>query len=429
MILVEYLLIIFLAIYLVPCKSLKCYECTGHVSCGQGQTYLAVECSGKCMIYRNNYDGGTIVRRCCTNDCGSKDGLRPYEGRYPTYFCSEDMCNDARSDEKLFGEIIDPLLTSTTSVLSTTDDGKSSAIFNLRSCIIRRKRDLVLGCYDCTSYNSKCGIDESTIVYGCKSCVIYLNTFDDSKSLTLIEINQINVSQYSDRVNRRCCTSNCGLSGTIDDYEGRRAYFCYSNRCNGIEAESVLLGGTVSSSSSTTTITVQSSFQCYDCSGPDCGKEGSVFLLMNCPTCILYQNPNDQTMIERRCCWWACGPSNSVSSHNGIQTYFCSNNKCNGYGAENVLVRPIITQTSTTQLTTSTRSSSICRLYCQNGGTPEIEDGCFCYCLENTYGRECEYFNCSQPDVDTSICSSENRSLCEESEVFAFACLHLCGKC
>ncbi|CAF3753035.1 unnamed protein product [Rotaria magnacalcarata] len=388
MILVEYLLIIFLAIYLVPCKSLKCYECTGHVSCGQGQTYLAVECSGKCMIYRNNYDGGTIVRRCCTNDCGGKDGLRPYEGRYPAYFCSEDMCNGARSDGKLFGEIIDPLLTSTTSVLSTTNDD----------------------CYDCTSYNSKCGIDESTIVYGCKSCVIYLNTFDDN------------------RVNRRCCTSNCGSSGTIDDYEGRRAYFCSSSRCNGIGAESMLLGGTVSSSTSTTTITVQSSFQCYDCSGPDCGKEGSA-LLMNCPTCMLYQNPNDQTTIERRCCWWTCGLSNSISSHNGIQTYFCSNNKCNGYGAENVLVRPVTTQTSTTQLTTSTRSSFICRLYCQNGGTPEIEDGCFCYCLENTYGRECEYINCSQPDIDTSICSSENRSLCEESEIFASACLHLCGKC
>lgn len=42
------------------------------------------------------------------------------------------------------------------------------------------------------------------------------------------------------------------------------------------------------------------------------------------------------------------------------------------------------------QTTTTTTSSSICMLNCQNGSTPEIEDGCFCYCLENTYGRECE---------------------------------------
>ena len=44
--------------------------------------------------------------------------------------------------------------------------------------------------------------------------------------------------------------------------------------------------------------------------------------------------------IERRCCWWACGPSNSVSTYNGIPTYFCSNNKCNGYGSENILGPP-----------------------------------------------------------------------------------------
>lgn len=41
-----------------PCESLKCYECSGHISCGQGQTDLMVECSGKCMVYRNQYDSG-----------------------------------------------------------------------------------------------------------------------------------------------------------------------------------------------------------------------------------------------------------------------------------------------------------------------------------------------------------------------------------
>jgi len=40
--------------------------------------------------------------------------------------------------------------------------------------------------------------------------------------------------------------------------------------------------------------------------------------------------------------------------------------------------------------TTTTASSSSCTLNCQNGGTPETENGCFCYCLEHTNGPECE---------------------------------------
>ncbi len=41
-------------------------------------------------------------------------------------------------------------------------------------------------------------------------------------------------------------------------------------------------------------------------------------------------------------------------------------------------------------MTTTTSSSSSCTLNCQNGGTPETEDGCFCYCLEYTNGSQCE---------------------------------------
>ena len=44
--------------------------------------------------------------------------------------------------------------------------------------------------------------------------------------------------------------------------------------------------------------------------------------------------------IERRCCWWNCGPSNTVSTYNGIETYFCTGQKCNGYGAESALGAP-----------------------------------------------------------------------------------------
>lgn len=53
-----YLFIFLVTIHFIPCKSLKCYECSGHIPCGQGQTNLLVDCSGKCMVYRNEHDGG-----------------------------------------------------------------------------------------------------------------------------------------------------------------------------------------------------------------------------------------------------------------------------------------------------------------------------------------------------------------------------------
>jgi hypothetical protein len=40
--------------------------------------------------------------------------------------------------------------------------------------------------------------------------------------------------------------------------------------------------------------------------------------------------------------------------------------------------------------TTTSSSAASCVLNCKNGGTPETEDGCFCYCLDKTNGRECE---------------------------------------
>jgi len=48
----------------------------------------------------------------------------------------------------------------------------------------------------------------------------------------------------------------------------------------------------------TTTATQQTSSQCYDCSGPDCGREGSN-VVMNCPTCMVYRNPTDQSKIGK----------------------------------------------------------------------------------------------------------------------------------
>jgi len=45
-------------------------------------------------------------------------------------------------------------------------------------------------------------------------------------------------------------------------------------------------------------------------------------------------------IIERRCCRLACGPSFTVGIYNGVQTYFCSYDKCNRYGAETILNPP-----------------------------------------------------------------------------------------
>ncbi|CAF3657761.1 unnamed protein product [Rotaria sp. Silwood1] len=407
MILVPYVFILFFTAYLNPCETLKCYECTGHIPCGQGETHLMVDCAGKCMVYRNQYDGGTIIRRCCTNDCG-QDGLGTYEGRDPTYFCSQDLCNGAIADVLLPG-IIDPLSTTTTTSSGLTTNGGSS-----------QQPSPSLSCYDCTGYNPQCGIDESTLIHSCQACMVYLNQFDGNMVI------------------RRCCTSGCGLPGTISDYEGRVTYFCSSNRCNGIGTEATLTGGIVLtpvptwptslSPIQTTTISVQSSFQCYVCSGSGCGLDGSP-LSENCPSCMVYRNPDDPTIIERRCCWWACGLSNSISTYNGIQTYFCSNDKCNGYGTENILPPVITTTTSIISLTTTPITTSTCTLNCQNGGVLEIQNPCFCNCVDNTFGFECQYFNCARPDVNPQTCIPENQPLCWQSDIFAYECFHLCGKC
>jgi hypothetical protein len=127
-----------------------------------------------------------------------------------------------------------------------------------------------------------------------------------------------------------------------------------------------MLSPATTESSITTTITMpmtttskKTSFQCFDCSGTNCGNQDST-VSMNCPSCMIYRSPDDSSTnlfsihvvvasvrmisirsisakIERRCCWWACGASNSVSIYNGRETYFCTDDKCNGHGAESML--------------------------------------------------------------------------------------------
>ncbi len=86
-------------------------------------------------------------------------------------------------------------------------------------------------CYDCIGHNSLCGIDESTLFHGCKTCMVYLNTFDSSECVKE-KRRKCKRSFYSDAVIRRCCTSNCGSSGSIIEYEDWTGYSCSSDRCN-----------------------------------------------------------------------------------------------------------------------------------------------------------------------------------------------------
>lgn len=327
---------------------------------------------------------------------------------------------------------------------------------------------------------------------------------------------QLNVI-YLEKFDRKCCWWGCGSPGQVSQFNGRPTYFCNTDRCNGPGQEQLLIGTTSTTSTTivTTTIVTTStsrpaSFRCYSCSGSECGREDSP-LSSECPSCMVYYNHSKRFLrstvrqiiyhsidisdtIERRCCWWACGPSNTVTDYNGNPTYFCSSDKCNGVGSENILPPPsndvyvvlgycnhssflsieittaVTTTTSSNEYifhlttinlcflsfflasTTTTYSSATCRLNCQNGSTAETEDGCFCYCVENTSGRECEQSNsisdcflyfkstsllidislvdCSAgADVDTDVCNGENQPLCAESDIFSYECLHLCGKC
>ena len=115
-----------------------------------------------------------------------------------------------------------------------------------------------------------------------------------------------------DTIARRCCASNCGPSNGVSVYQGRLTYICSTDRCNEAGSEAILTGGTsktaikrkkvsrnssnlaLSSTTTSTTVPRPTSLQCYDCSGVSCGREGSP-VAMNCPTCMVYRNPADQS--------------------------------------------------------------------------------------------------------------------------------------
>jgi hypothetical protein len=83
-------------------------------------------------------------------------------------------------------------------------------------------------------------------------------------------------------------------------------HFAYINDCHLATSSTTAMNPSTNMASTTytsmttttTAATQQTSSQCYDCSGPDCGKEGST-LSMGCPTCMVHRNADDQSKTSR----------------------------------------------------------------------------------------------------------------------------------
>ncbi|CAF4480233.1 unnamed protein product, partial [Didymodactylos carnosus] len=308
----------------------------------------------------------TIIRQCCWHGCGEDNSVQTYEGKR-AFFCSGDLCNGGGAERMLDNDETKSIATLT---ISSTDS---------------------LACYECSDHSETCGTQDSMqIVYGCQACMIYRNVNDgnmiirrcctsgcgeggkmseyDGREAYFCTSNLCNEKGSengigSAKIERHCCYWNCGNPGTITEYDGRPTYFCANDKCNGLGAEN-LLGPTVTtttttSTTTTTTTSVQSLFTCYDCSGfsDQCGTEST--LVSNCRGCMVYRNPVDQTKIDRHCCYWDCGTPGSVSQYNGRETYFCSNDRCNGIGTEGSLAAPVTTTTAISTTTTTVSTTTI----------------------------------------------------------------------
>jgi len=43
----------------------------------------------------------------------------------------------------------------------------------------------LLSCYDCSAHNPDCGVNEATIVQGCRACLVYQNVNDNSEYICI----------------------------------------------------------------------------------------------------------------------------------------------------------------------------------------------------------------------------------------------------
>lgn len=88
---------------------------------------------------------------------------------------------------------------------------------------------------------------------------------------------------------------------------------------------------------------------CYDCA--DTNNQECTAKTPNCPMCMTIRNTKNSSrskhgrmnafnnfvivaLVGRRCCWSDCGPAFTIRETNGIETYFCSGDLCNGPSAD-----------------------------------------------------------------------------------------------
>lgn len=184
-----------------------------------------------------------------------------------------------------------------------------------------------LSCYDCSAHNPNCGVDEATVAQGCRACLVFKNVFDNSEYIyvtnhsnnycifpqniqtmliedvahqvvehpELLETMKVELHIFVEQIYAMELVqkTNLLLKEVCD------LVYKYNKKCfiREIESSTNMASSTSPTTSGSTTIastTVQTAFQCYDCSGPECGKEGSP-VSANCPSCIAYRNPDDKS--------------------------------------------------------------------------------------------------------------------------------------
>lgn len=119
-----------------------------------------------------------MIERCCSDNCKT-------EGSQKIHSCSKDRCNGAHSDRKLLGKLNDLYYTQAiiVMILAINQISPSRRIIRKRTS---EELSASLSCYECSTHNPQCGIDEATITKGCRACVVFRNVYDNSESIYMI---------------------------------------------------------------------------------------------------------------------------------------------------------------------------------------------------------------------------------------------------
>ena len=68
-----------------------------------------------------------------------------------------------------------------TEIISAIKSEQSTKLTDLRTS--SKEESSSLTCYHCATQNSNCVVDETTLVRGCKACMLYLNTKDGGECM------------------------------------------------------------------------------------------------------------------------------------------------------------------------------------------------------------------------------------------------------